>query len=783
MALLGLLFWGGIIFLVVLLIIKGNKKTPIDYTGKSYAQGYWDGWRAREGNTGQPSEPAIAALIDDLQYEGMVSPALVSPVDQVVNKKKQELQNINIVLYVASFLLVAAAALFIGTSLPGDVKFIGTWLITLIFYVTGLILYEKSPKLRPAAVAFTGTGLALLPFTGLVMYNYILPDNASFCWLFTSLIGVVAFVIATVRLQSQIVAYFAVVFMISLSTSGVAAMRSGLLWYFVVLIGFGSLMTIVSIARTKWLPAVFTKPIQVSSDWIVAITLLASIFAGIDLTITDYEIIVGLSTLYYAAVALSALSKIVKSSALLIMRGLLTLFVLLITYDLSHEWWMVGLALTAVSVAQIFISVMSVNNNKADSSDETWLWLGLSLLVVAPLFASGLYNTALIMSYQLTVLLVTSIVVAVSTHRSGILFFGLYSLLILPALITTEVLQPGLATHWVALIYLVMSAVVLYQRLRIKLLTDRFKNGLPVLAYGLFLVEGLIFTASSTSQGWITALLIIVAVIMYAIVYIEKTSQFLIIANLLGILTISKVLDFIGIPSDWLIIVLAWVVFVLFYAGNWLLLSIGKKIHASYMFWSAVTFSGVIAIGEVLGQDLGHVFVATSVLILISLLLLSEGFMLKKYAFIDASIIIGTLALQRLVAVAVPDIDSLIYSQWWGLAFAGLAYMYYIRGRRQDAKIRLIIGLSILSMFGAIMAIGEGFVAGALPYRLVFLLEHTGLLVLGLVTSRRLLSIWGTVGVILAVFWMLSGYSFALLTLIALLLIGSVVYKLTRKET
>ncbi len=322
----GFLFWVAVIALIIWLATRNKKPTTLDYTSRTYAQGYWDGWRAREAQIGQTDQPAMTALVEDLQPAITQAFAPIPPADQAANKEKHELQNINIVLYVASFLLVAAAALFVGTSLPGEVKFIGTWAITALFYVGGLVLYQTSPKLRPAAIAFTATGLALLPFTGLSMYNYIFHDGP-IVWLITSIIGVIAYVLASVRLQSQIVAYFALAFMVSLSLSGVAVLQSGLLWYFVVLIGFGSVVTIVATLRPSWLPTVFTQPIQMGGTIIVPVTLMASLFAGIELSIDDYEIIFATTTLYYAAVAFSAVSDTTRTTAHVVARSLATIFV------------------------------------------------------------------------------------------------------------------------------------------------------------------------------------------------------------------------------------------------------------------------------------------------------------------------------------------------------------------------------------------------------------------------------------------------------------------------
>src|SRR5512141_2502553 len=71
-----------------------------------------------------------------------------SAADRAARKEKRDRLNINITLYVASLLLVAAGALFIGTALPVALRFAGVVAITALFYAGGLILHAKAPRLR-----------------------------------------------------------------------------------------------------------------------------------------------------------------------------------------------------------------------------------------------------------------------------------------------------------------------------------------------------------------------------------------------------------------------------------------------------------------------------------------------------------------------------------------------------------------------------------------------------------------------------------------------------------
>ena len=57
---------------------------------------------------------------------------------------------------------------------------------------------------------------------------------------------------------------------------------------------------------------------------------------------------------------------------------------------------------------------------------------------------------------------------------------------------------------------------------------------------------------------------------------------------------------------------------------------------------------------------------------------------------------------------------------------------------------------------------------------------HALLLVFGLLTNRRLFVVWGAAGIGLAIVWYLLGYTFLLLSLLAVGLIALAVWRLVR---
>lgn len=222
--------------------------------------------------------------------------------ERQARREKRDRQNINVTLYVASLLLVAAAALFIGTSLPPMLRFAGVCAVTALFYVAGFALHARVPRLKPAAVAFTGTGLALVPVTGLALYNFAL-HNGPAAWLITSLIGTAAYVASAVRLESRVLVYLSLTFMASTAFSGVSLLGGALVWYFVVLIAVAVLLTGLALARPDWLPPVYVKPLIVLHPLVVPAVAAAATCVPLLLNKAEYALVIGMCGIYFALMA------------------------------------------------------------------------------------------------------------------------------------------------------------------------------------------------------------------------------------------------------------------------------------------------------------------------------------------------------------------------------------------------------------------------------------------------------------------------------------------------
>ncbi|MFZ3453162.1 hypothetical protein TVB01_07825, partial [Arthrobacter sp. 7Tela_A1] len=219
---------------------------------------------------------------------GTVRPSLYAPqpvkseADLAREKRRRDLRNINITLYAGSLLLVAAASLFIGISIPEQARFAGVVALTILFYASGLLVHSRREALRPAAVAFTGTGLALIPVVGLALYNFLLPD-AALAWLVTSAVGSVAFAYAAARLESRVVTYLALTFLISTALASGASLRAGIVWAFLFTVLLATLVSLAAIRRPAWLQNIYLDAFVQAHRYLVPATAAAAVLSWAEL--------------------------------------------------------------------------------------------------------------------------------------------------------------------------------------------------------------------------------------------------------------------------------------------------------------------------------------------------------------------------------------------------------------------------------------------------------------------------------------------------------------------
>ncbi|MFC8304634.1 hypothetical protein ACFUCV_13235 [Specibacter sp. NPDC057265] len=339
-----------------------------------------------------PAQPSPWPQPPSLQAP-WTQPATMAVDPQLVAERRQrrETQNINITLYVASLLMVAAAALFVGSTLPPAARLVGVWFGTAVFYAAGLVTHGKVARLRPAAVAFTGTALAIIPFAGIATYNLGFPQGPA-VWLFTSFIGTVAYVVAAVRMQSRLIVYTSLAFLLSTVWSSTAVLGAALAWYFAALIVFSALLMLLAqllerrSRKGHGAAQLYARPLLDLGPWFAPAGLLASLVVGSLLNAADHLLVLVAGVIYFA-VLLALPGPAVRGWNYVGLRLCLTLAAPFIGWLMQAEAiWVAGAF--ALGLALQVLAIAAARTRTA-ALRPLVLWTSWDLVAAVPAAAVG----------------------------------------------------------------------------------------------------------------------------------------------------------------------------------------------------------------------------------------------------------------------------------------------------------------------------------------------------------------------------------------------------------
>ena len=414
-----------LIFLLVIVIViikvaqRGNDRLPCQSEG--YRRGYWDGvcdaqnGRAKiEGSDGQvklitenqAAASQFAGFVvtrNESNEPDVVLPTNAVPIEEDTNtpdektqivkwlspasnkdKEKNRQTTINVALYTASLLLTAGILLLAQTiELSAPLRFSLVWLFIFVYYAIGQVLYARLPILKPASTAFIGTALAAVPIGGWSMH-LLLGIDPALCWLITSFIGTFLCVDATVRLNSQPLAYISLLSMFTMTTSLPAVMHAQLVWYYAAVLLFGCLMTLAAYFSSRF-PRQFTEPLTLINPFIVPATLFIALGSSAHMGTLDISMLLLTSVTYYFSVALVEKSEKMRTYELTTARILLMAMTASFALYLSNNDRLVmGVALGVVALGNMIWSIRSMYAQKQpDKQHEIVLWVGFVASLVA----------------------------------------------------------------------------------------------------------------------------------------------------------------------------------------------------------------------------------------------------------------------------------------------------------------------------------------------------------------------------------------------------------------
>lgn len=310
--------------------------------------------------------------------------------------------NINLLLYIGTFLIISSAAIFVGfnwATFSGPFKSSVLSLITLAFFAAGFFFYFQTPKLKNAGATFLAIGALLIPFNGLAWYNFALRDSVSFAtvWLTTSIISVTVYLALAYFIRNRFYTYIAGLGGLSLIEAMVSI--SGLNTKFYILGGIFSSFVLLAgskiLATTKQedFDRIYSQPLSISSNIFMPVFLtwgLSVAFSTQQLFTSEVVISTFLASAYYF------LSYLVSKNISLFTLGelLLTLALVLLTLTAGNSGAIVFVVIFINAlVFQIIAYPLKASGRKEEAYYSVFVatfiaLLGLSISFVDPLISA-----------------------------------------------------------------------------------------------------------------------------------------------------------------------------------------------------------------------------------------------------------------------------------------------------------------------------------------------------------------------------------------------------------
>ena len=512
-----------LIIIVIIKVAQGGSNR-LSRQSEDYQRGYWDGVRdAQNGRAKIEDSDGQAKLITENQAAVSQSTGLVligdeeeepgdssatdaAPIEEKTNipdektqtiqwlspasnkdKEKNRQTTINVALYTASLLLTAGILLLAQTiELSAPLRFSLVWLFIFVYYAIGQVLYARLPILKPASTAFIGTALAAVPIGGWSMH-LLLGIDPALCWLVTSFIGTFLCVDATVRLNSQPLAYISLLSMFTMTTSLPAVMHAQLVWYYAAVLLFGCLMTLAAYFSSRF-PRQFTEPLTLVNPFIVPSTLLLAIGSSVYMGTLDVSMLLLISVIYYFTVALVEKSKDMRTYELTTARVLLMAMTASFALYLSNNDRLVmGVALGVAALGNMIWSIGSMHVQKQPNKQhEIVLWISFVASLVAFLVIAGVESPL----RDMVIFILLSMISAVSFAALALLrrarFGGMVvmsGILLVPAGVRLFSFDPITALHVHYSIFMLMAFLPVVCRLLV-LKRPNITKSQAILVYG-----------------------------------------------------------------------------------------------------------------------------------------------------------------------------------------------------------------------------------------------------------------------------------------------------------
>jgi hypothetical protein len=445
--------------------------------------------------------------------------------NQDVTKFLGTMDNINLLLFLGAFLIVVSAGIFVGynfETLSGTAKVIFLAVFTAAFYFTGLALFLKAPKLRPAGTTFTGIGLVLLPFVGLAVYNFTSAhDQGSLVWLITSIVSFAFYVITLAVTRQTYIAYLMAFTTLSLFESTISLIQLPLYWMGWAASVVAIILMTLSRLKNWWNDAAYA--LTASAHVFIPVSLLFSLLQVGDHGLTQFGVTIALAGAFYGLLVLRHTRSPQADQYFAVMAGSLPAALGVGLWDHLARGAIVGL-LVLVAVFYSYL-IWSYSGKLSANRRNTLAFIVAALPVIAiPVD----FHYAPVLWLTLLAVIALNAGLALYLRRTEFALIAELAALAVPPVWLFDVLVPSSTAGRLAAAYIVTSVILFGWRYLLRPIT---KPGdiVGVAGYLLALLAAVISAAASGNQPLLVVSLLVSAA-LFAASYYEQNRDFVYLA-------------------------------------------------------------------------------------------------------------------------------------------------------------------------------------------------------------------------------------------------------------
>lgn len=663
-------------------------------------------------------------------------------------------------LYLGTFLVICAIALYVGFGAGDTIKGFVVSTLALLLFGGGLYVHGTYGKLKPVGTTFTILGLLTVPFAGLSFYTYSFNRGYGAPVAFvTSLVCVYLSYVILKVLQDWYVPYFLTVSIIATVLSLGNVFGGNTVYYAVSLAFSGLLLGLLALVQ----PVPQRRTAFLNSSLIsatVAIPFALSLYASLRAA----GLACLMSALCYGLVGLTTKNTKDRPAYAAIAQfvGILSISLFADSLDFSNS---TGLVLCALSVFYAALWAYFYTLKVGQEYRVTTQVFALVLPIVALIVGFNSTSAMLLVGPFFMYITLLSIVMYFRESQVILAFVALASLI--PAIIgvgsqnlnSVNGAYYALSFGVIALISLFISYIYGKKFPAVRFLARTLFYGMSVAS----------FIASLMLDVPTLALVSFAIGILYlADTYIHNYPTTAIFAQLLGHYSILRLLVEAGVSTDRIALLqasLAGFVYVLLYLSRF------NTLRAQYIRLLSLV---VVGLCSVLGLSYPSVVVYPLLLGLLAVLLSIEV-RNKSRSEREVAIGIGVVALLWLMYVA-GSREVLLYSHIFAAMWFAFAYARYYIGDKTVANQYVWLGLIVLS----VSTVGASLNSVESWYSYFTLIEH---IIIALIAAgfKAIRFVWWGIGVTtLSLVYALREFRYAAVAVLGVLVISIAAYFLSK---